>query len=171
MTSGYPLVTKGIGAELAYEQLATVGIADDAVTDAKLSSSTAHFVRKYDGSGNPTSALITSDNFTAGSVDNAAVGTDAIGQTEIANGSAGRGELKTSTESLSGSIPASGSVDITMNAYGFFPMIHNTQFAANTTHITGVVGDAASADSPRFKLEESSGNAQTYDVDYRYVTT
>lgn len=91
----------------------------------------------------------------------------------IANSAVTRVKLPTATVSLAGSLAASsGKVQLTLNAYAFFPMIHCTDAAAEGgPTVRGHVTDGASADNPRFMLLNSNSGAETYDVDYRYINT
>lgn len=92
---------------------------------------------------------------------------DSVDQAAVANSAVGRGELKTGTASTSGSVQ-NDSDDITLNAYAFFPMIHDDG-ASTSIHIRGHGTDGASADSPRFRIREDAGTVNTYDVDHRFV--
>ena len=81
-----------------------------------------------------------------------------------------RAKIKTTTVSLAGSISTGTYLDVTLNPYSFFPMIHSSigaevSRAAVRSHIT----DGASADNPRFSLYNANGNSITYDIDYRYI--
>lgn len=82
-------------------------------------------------------------------------------------GSVDQTALKTSTASQAGTIPASGVVEITMSAYSFFPMIHNT---TGSVHMIGHSADGVSADAPRFAFRESGDVIKTFDVDNRFIT-
>ena len=83
-----------------------------------------------------------------------------------------RANLTTSTVSLSGNVTAGSGVDISMNAYAFFPMIHCAGAAGtNALRVQGHTTDGASADNPRFRIfNVDSSNDGNYDVDYRYIS-
>ena len=84
-----------------------------------------------------------------------------------------RDSMKTSVDvSQSGTLDgASGAiVNITLDAYSFFPMIHINEIGDSNSKVTGHTVDGASADSPRFGLQNTGGNDDSaYDVDYRYI--
>lgn len=95
------------------------------------------------------------------------VAANSIGQTEIGGAAVGRAELKTTAvTSLAGTVNNGADLDITLTHYAFFPMIHAQ---TNDLFIVGHVTDGASADAPRFALNNTSGSGKTYDIDYRYV--
>jgi len=60
-TDAYQLTSQGAGKKAAIEQLATGGIADDAVTLAKMASGTDGNIISYDASGNPVAIATGSD--------------------------------------------------------------------------------------------------------------
>ena len=61
-TDGYPLITSaGAGVKAAVEQMATAGIADDAITLAKMASGTDGNIISFDASGNPVAIATGSD--------------------------------------------------------------------------------------------------------------
>jgi len=103
------------------------------------------------------------------SVSASEIDANAVGQSEVANASIGRGELITATVSLAGSVASSALVGISLTAYSFFPMIHSTNDVSLTMRMQGHRTDAASADSPQFEFYNQTGYTQTYDVDYRYI--
>lgn len=78
------------------------------------------------------------------------------------------GSLSTSTTSLAGSISGTSTVDISLTAYSFFPMIHTETI---DVLLSGHSTDGASADSPRLSLYNGAGSLKTYDIDYRYVAS
>ncbi len=97
---------------------------------------------------------------------------DSVASAQIDADSVGRSELKTTTVSLSGSLPTNSHVGITLDAYAFFPMIHNGGAADPAgVFLTGHATDGASADNPRFTFYNGDlDDTGTYDVDYRYIT-
>ena len=107
------------------------------------------------GTTNIAAGSVTLAKMAAGSVDTAQIVAAAIGTAEIA----------TSTSSVAGSISASTGIDITLNAYSFFPMIHTS---TESVRVTGHGTDGASPDAPRFRLYET-GSGATYDVDCRHM--
>jgi len=108
-------------------------------------------------------ALATLNSVTASQID-----TNAVGQPEVAAAAVGQGELKTATVSLSGSIGDTNQVNITLNSYAFFPMIHTSGTASS---MQGHATDGASADAPRFAFSPTTyGGTETYDVDYRHMS-
>ena len=60
-TDAYQLTSQGAGKKAAIEQLATGGIADDAVTLAKMASGTDGNIISFDASGNPVAIATGSD--------------------------------------------------------------------------------------------------------------
>lgn len=100
-------------------------------------------------------------------------GTDAVwaaNTATVADGAVYRAKLSTTTVSLAGSIGTVVGVDISMNAYAFFPMIHSTTAGSAYAIMTGHSTDAGSADNPRFRFyNPDATNDVSYDVDYRYI--
>lgn len=97
----------------------------------------------------------------------AAMGADSVDTAQIVAAAIGTAEIATSTSSVAGLINASTGIDITLNAYSFFPMIHTS---TESVRVTGHSTDGASPDAPRFRLYET-GSGATYDVDCRYMVT
>ena len=60
-TDAYQLTSAGAGKKAAIEQTATAGIADDAITLAKMASGTDGNIISYDASGNPVAIATGSD--------------------------------------------------------------------------------------------------------------
>lgn len=88
-------------------------------------------------------------------------------QADIDTAAVGQGELITSTGTFSGTISSSSAVDIAMTAYAFFPMIN---VADQLVQLTGHITDGASADAPRFGMQNPTGSGVAYNIDYRYIT-
>ena len=81
-----------------------------------------------------------------------------------------RAKIKTTTVSLAGSISTGTYLDVTLNPYSFFPMIHTTAGDGSSRGaIRSHTADGASADNPRFSIFNSNGNSITYDIDYRNI--
>lgn len=99
--------------------------------------------------------IVTLAKMASGSVDTAQIVAAAIGRSEIAN----------ATATTAGSLSEFGSVNISLNDWALFPMIHTT--TANAA-VTGNSTDG-SASSPRFRFGPAGAAAQTYDVDHRYI--
>ena len=60
-TDAYQLTSQGAGIKAAIQQIATAGIADDAVTLAKMASGTDGNLISFDASGNPVAVATGSD--------------------------------------------------------------------------------------------------------------
>lgn len=76
-----------------------------------------------------------------------------------------QGALSTATATISGS--SSGSVDIVMNSYAFFPRIDAANFTVEGLSITAT---GSGADSPGFRLVSAGTGSDPYSVDYRYIS-
>ncbi len=77
--------------------------------------------------------------------------------------------LDTDVESLAGVIPASGSVEVALQPYAFFPMIHDDGTFHDSIRMRGILADAADPDAPGWRFDSNSVVPTNYDVDYRYV--
>lgn len=109
----------------------------------------------------------TSSQLGSNSVNATQISGGAVGNSEMANNAVHRAELYTSTVSLSGSVGFVSAVNITMNAYSFFPMIHSS---GGNPELRPHSQDGSSADNPRFSIANLSPDSSlNYDVDYRYI--
>lgn len=140
---------------------------------------------KLDSNGDIPSGVDTADPVdlttdVTGLLPTANIAALAITAAKIAASAVTRSKISTSTVSLAGSITSATSVDITLTAYSFFPMIHQTDatstvFAGGAVYVVsgtmkGHSVDGADPDSPRFSLfNGKSKTTATYDVDYRYI--
>jgi hypothetical protein len=97
-----------------------------------------------------------------------AIPSGVVDTAQIVAAAVGRSQLATSTASASGAVGGTSTLDITLNAYAFFPMIHMTNTGVL---IEGHSVDGASADAPRFSFRNTTGSAETYHVDHRYIIT
>lgn len=104
------------------------------------------------------SAVVTLAKMASGSVDT----------TQIVAAAVGRSEIATSTATAAGSISSAGFLNVTLNAWSFFPMIHASEADVDMTAHTA---DGASPDAPRFALQNNSGSSANYDIDHRYIIT
>ena len=77
-TANYPLVTNGASADPAYEQLSATGIADNAVTTAKINSDAVTGAKIADDA-------LDSEHYTDGSIDTAHLAADAVTGAKIAD--------------------------------------------------------------------------------------
>ena len=91
----------------------------------------------------------------------------AVEQSKLSGSSVGQAQLRTATVNLAGTIGNTVILNIVMNAYAFFPMIHTSSQASVTLRANN--GDLASPDSPTFAISNQSGASITYDVDYRHI--
>lgn len=83
-------------------------------------------------------------------------------------GSIDRTALKTTTASITGTIPASGRLGIVLSAFPFFPMIHDSGSVAEV-NLSGHASDGANPDSPRFSFDNNTAVSKSIDVDYRFI--
>jgi len=95
------------------------------------------------------------------------IATGAVTATKLDNEAVITNKIKTGTGNLDGSINDGAYAAIQMQDYCFFPNIHTTD---DDVHVSGYVSDQANYVG-RFILKNSSGSSQTYDVDYRYITS
>ncbi len=109
------------------------------------------------------------DKLVTDSVTATQIAAGAVAESELGNGAAHRAKLYTTVISLAGTITTGTAVDISMNAYAFFPMVHVSDISG--TKISGHSIDGANPDLPRFSIYNNLGTDVTYDVDYRYVLT
>jgi hypothetical protein len=87
-------------------------------------------------------------------IDTAIIAAAAIGRSQIAN----------STTTSAGSLSSSSSVNINLNDWALFPMVHAS---ATDCRMSGNSVDGTSAANPRFALR--SNGAATWDVDHRWI--
>lgn len=107
-----------------------------------------------------TTPTISSTGFTNANHDHTAVN---------AGGQIPRNGHKTAVGGITGTFTAGGIVDVQMDAYGFFPMVHVSDPTIVRWEPHGT--DGTSADFPRFRLRETSVSANpSYNVDWRYIT-
>lgn len=93
---------------------------------------------------------------------------DSVNTDELIGGAVNRGRIAAAITSLAGSIPLLSSVDLLVNAYAFWPMLHGE----SSIRVGGHSVDGVGADNSRFALHNVSLiAANTYDVDYRNITT
>lgn len=78
----------------------------------------------------------------------------------------GRSNFRTATQSLSGALVSLGRLDITLNSYGFFPMLWSgTPFSTLLDfHNT----DGADPDQARFAIGINNFGG-SYEIDQRYI--
>ena len=104
-------------------------------------------------------------------IQTAALAALAVTEAKLAASIVSQGKLKTATvTSLAGGLTGA-SVDITLTAYCFFPMIHVDRDGGADGNLTGHSVDGASPDAPRFRINGvTTGNgSESYDVEYRHV--
>jgi hypothetical protein len=94
---------------------------------------------------------------------------DVTGQTvlAIAAGVVGRTEIANSTTTSAGSIGTGLSVNIALNDWALFPMIHSSQNTTTRLHTHSV--DGTSASNPRFGLVNAAAGTSNWDVDHRWI--
>jgi len=86
---------------------------------------------------------------------------------EIAAAAVERAKITTATASTAGASNTNTKVDVTLNAYSFFPMLHT---GVRQALISGHSVDGASADNPRLAISNIGGGGNTtFDVDHRYI--
>ena len=71
--------------------------------------------------------------------------------------------IATDISSVSGDV-SSISVNISLNSFSFFPSISSN----SALRLTGGTGDA-SADDPKFRLSNTSGVSQSYEIAWRFI--
>jgi hypothetical protein len=76
-----------------------------------------------------------------------------------------RGALKTTTNSVSGTLSAGSRVTISLDAWSFFPDIRGG--ATGAFAVEAVNAASANADTPRFSLACNSGTSIAYTVAWR----
>ncbi len=91
----------------------------------------------------------------------------AVDNARLATNTIRREKLRTVDAGVSGSIPATSFVDITLAPDCFWPMIHSIQ--PPDVWVSGHLTDGVGAEYPRLSLNNSGGVARTYDLDYRNV--
>ncbi len=112
---------------------------------------------------------VTTAKIAALAITTAKIAALAVTSAELAASSVTRSKLSTATVSTAGAISGVVIIDLALNGYAFFPMIHilaNRRVVTLTGHVT----DAADPDSPRFAITSSDVKSSTsYDMDYRYI--
>ena len=100
---------------------------------------------------------------------NAALNNHPWDTADIAAAAIGRSQIANSTTTSAGTLNTDSSVDITLNDWALFPMIHITTNIRECA-IGGHAADGGSASAPRFQLLNwSSGNNESYDIDHRWL--
>lgn len=123
--------------------------------------------------GSVTTAKLADDAVTVDKIANDSVGqlqlqSTAVIEAKMGNAAISRRTLKTADVSAAGSIAASATLNIALIHNAFWPMIH-VEVPVEVL-LAGHVTDAPGADNPRFALINTDGaEANTYDLDYRYV--
>lgn len=138
----------------------TAKLAADAVTTDKLAAGAVTTLKLADDSVSTPKIVniaVTSQKLTNNSITTAKLTDNVIRPAKI----------RTNVASLAGTVGGDGTVDIVLESFCFFPMIHVTDQI--TIHMSGHIVDGADPDAPRFGLENNSGVSETFDVDYRNV--
>lgn len=81
-----------------------------------------------------------------------------------------RGALSTSTNSVSGSVPVSGSTVVQLNAYSFFPNIRKTVGSNVKLIVQAVDAGTSGADTAQFELSHDGTSSVSFSVSWRYIT-
>lgn len=97
-----------------------------------------------------------------------ASGAPRVQRAAIQNSSINRVKLDTATNSVSGSLGPSQSVNITMNPYSFFP-----RTTASNSFVRMVAGASGSgSDQARFRfLNFNANDSETYSAAWRYIVS
>ena len=93
--------------------------------------------------------------------------TNSVDTAQIVAAAVGRSEIANSTTTAAGSLPAASAVQISLNDWALFPMIH--QGATTSYNLQGNSTDGGSASAPRFAFRDSGSDVGTYDVDHRWI--
>ncbi len=130
--------------------------ADSPITETLMTLLRDNPIAISEGSAGAPKILLAAMN--AGSVDTSQLVAAAVGRSEIAN----------SVTTSAGSVLANDNVEISLNDWALFPMVHVTD-NDETVSMGGNSVDGTSAASPRFQLLNSSAVSETYDVDHRWI--
>ena len=87
----------------------------------------------------------------------------------IANNAINRPKVQTDTSSVSGTVPGEGSVDIELNSFSFFPSIVTGFGDAQALPIRATGGGSASANDPKFNIQNPGEGDVSYDVAWRFI--
>lgn len=95
------------------------------------------------------------------------LGADMVDTAQIVAAAIGRSEIANSTTTSAGTITANNEIDISLNNWALFPMIH--VFQATDVHLNGHSVDGSGAGSPRFAFNNRGGSNRLFDVDHRWI--
>jgi hypothetical protein len=124
--------------------------------------------------GSITTAKLADNSVTAAKIAANAVQTQeiqvsAVVQAKIASGAVSQAKIDSATNSSAGNIGATDALNITMQPYCFWPMIHVQD--QDLMYLSGHSVDAVDPDVPCFAIYNSDVVVNNYDVDWRYIDT
>ena len=87
----------------------------------------------------------------------------------IADNAINRPKIQTDTSSVSGDVPGEGSVDIELSSFSFFPSIVTGIGSGQSLPIRSTGGGSASANDPKFNIQNPGPADVSYDVAWRFI--
>ena len=102
-----------------------------------------------------------------GDVSAPAFGADVIDTAQLVAAAVGRSEIANSTTTSTGTTSGTNKVNINLNDWALFPMIHS-EGDGGKGHISSSSSDGGSASSPRFSFADDNAT-NAYDVDHRWI--
>lgn len=96
----------------------------------------------------------------------AAMDASSVDTSQLVAAAVGRSEIANSTTTSAGNLANNALVNFALNDWALFPMIH-TGSSANEISLSGHSSDSTPS-NPRFGIF-STGAANTYDVDHRWI--
>lgn len=87
----------------------------------------------------------------------------------IANNAIIRPKIQTDTSSVSGALAGESSVDIELNSFSFFPSIVTGSSSGQELPIRATGGGTASANDPKFNIQNPGEGSVSYDVAWRFI--
>lgn len=145
---------------IQYTSQGKLEIKDDGVSKAKLASDV---VSANNGLNQEA------DGALSVKVDASTIEKDGSGNLQVKDGGITQAKLSTATGSQSGSIAGNTDVEITLNAYSFFPNIY-LQNSGSLDGLLRPVDDNTDSQIGRFTLYNSA-DSESYDVQWRYVNS
>ena len=94
----------------------------------------------------------------------------AVTQAKLASNATGRSELKTGTNSVSGTLAVDGTETINLTDYALFPSMHDEGGIGGPIRVEFSGDSGSGASSPKFSIRNLSGTASIdYSVAWRFV--
>ena len=115
-------------------------------------------------------SAVTTAKINDGAVTTAKINNGAVTQSKLASNATGRAELKTGTNSVSGTLAASGVESISLTDYALFPSMHEGLEPGGPIRVEFSPDGGSGASSPKFSIRNADANESVdYSVAWRFV--